>query len=283
METTSSSEDKEVEELIKSINELLNGVMKEMFSLTLKDIPERYRMISPLARTQNVLIVEMGDREKKSIDVAKIGKSGHQLENERMCLMKMDEIDKKSKLEPIPRLKLKDHFQMKTIIVLIEEPVGYQTFQKINKFGSDELKVWVDKMTNHLKMLHSRYDFIHSDIKPSNIILSCQGDDAILIDYGFSVFTNDENQCLGGFTPAYSSKNQRNFGKVCFRDDMESLCYTFYAMEIGVDKYEEKYAGGPPELSFIYRESEIVRYIVQKMTEHWCIADNLSLMCDLGL
>src|SRR5271154_3253527 len=120
-------------------------------------------------------------------------------------------------------------------LLLIETPyAGGGEFKTINRLDEKTLKLYADHLCDQLKMFWRRYGLLHLDIKPSNIIIKYP-DIPLLIDFGLSVFMNDKVPFVDGYTRSYSSKNQQNLGEPCKWDDVEALCNTFYAMEIGLD------------------------------------------------
>ena len=93
------------------------------------------------------------------------------------------------------------------------------------------------KMLNAVRQLHG-YGYVHRDIKPGNFLMRHSKDtyDVVLIDFGLTTtFERSSNQDQWAFcgTVPFASDQQLYGGPVGYIDDLESLGYTFYAMETG--------------------------------------------------
>jgi serine/threonine protein kinase len=104
-----------------------------------------------------------------------------------------------------------------------------------------------------------RRGVLHRDVNPYNLIVV--NEDIKVIDFGSAVRLSESP---GGFgaTPAYASLNYRSGGDPCAMDDFESLCYTVYALESGVDEWLA--CELPPSLAEIRQKS----YIVRQLSKH---------------
>jgi len=251
------------------MNEAVQECLSKL-SVSPSDLPTRYELFWPICLREKLFVacvIDIENRDDLNL-VAKIGR-GTQIENERKCLTKMNEIDrilKDSKDQNLDRLSLVQAITLKDEwVLLIERPyAGGGEFKTLNKIQPKLITLYADRLCDHIKMLWDRYGLLHMDIKPSNIIIKYP-DIPLLIDFGLSVFLNETPCLVDGWSTSYSSKNQQNLGDPCKWDDVEALCNTFYAMELGVKLYEQLYVDGPPDFQFIYRESSIVRRIVDKL------------------
>jgi len=131
------------------------------------------------------------------------------------------------------------------------------------------LLTWVPRMVQILSNIHQRR-VIHRDIKPKNIILSAG--ELYIIDFGLAVCTT---VCfLSGFggTKDFASKNALAGGYHTCDDDFESLCFTFYYLEIGRTKWYEKIQQeGRPSMKQVIQSSKVIQCIDQQWKQcHDC-------------
>jgi serine/threonine protein kinase len=66
---------------------------------------------------------------------------------------------------------------------------------------------------------------VHRDVKPGNIVVV--DGRARLIDFGTAMSAGRRSSAG---TPTFSSANACLGGPACFRDDVESLCYSIFAL-----------------------------------------------------
>jgi hypothetical protein len=82
-----------------------------------------------------------------------------------------------------------------------------------------------------LSQIHEQ-GIVHSDVKPSNVLLTQQQNEVILIDFNLAV---RKGECRAGYTAMFGSVNACLEGKPDFQDDWESLFYTLAYAEKGGD------------------------------------------------
>lgn len=97
----------------------------------------------------------------------------------------------------------------------------YIILEKLNKIG----KLYNIRKIIELLFLFSKYDIIHGDIKPDNIMNReiKKENTTVLIDWGLSCNLNSKNDVPSG-TPLYMSIMAHE-GKISLRNDLESLLY----------------------------------------------------------
>jgi serine/threonine protein kinase len=90
---------------------------------------------------------------------------------------------------------------------------------------------WItDRVLNGLRYLHDN-SVIHGDVKPANIIVQDETHQACLVDYGFSLTKPGKGSTNKGFTPKYSSPEQREKRTLLPESDLYSLGMTMiYAL-----------------------------------------------------
>jgi serine/threonine protein kinase len=148
---------------------------------------------------------------------------------------------------------------------LIEKPFGTTLQDYINETETNQviptLEKWAPQIIGILQKIHKR-GIIHSDIKPSNVIITNSGDIS-LIDFGSSAFKGSlEGRGFEG-TRIFASKNAVEEGIPSVDDDFESLCYSFYALEIGFDNWVEVCKSPRPTLTLIRKKSKLLQLLWQ--------------------
>ncbi len=109
------------------------------------------------------------------------------------------------------------------------------------RYSLDELKsVIIPELNEALHELHS-HEIIHKDLKPSNIMLSDNGTDIAVIDFGISSVKEDGNTIVltkTGFTPDYTAHEAFN-GLFLNESDYYSLGITIYELYTGTTPYKD--------------------------------------------
>mgnify|MGYP001043164168 CR=1 FL=1 len=145
--------------------------------------------------------------------------------------------------------------------LLVETPLG-TTLANIcaqQQPSATLLHTWALQAVNTLKSVHSR-GVIHRDIKPSNII---EADGRIyFIDFGYSVDTlKDKPERVWVGTVEWAALGAVEECKApSFDQGVESLCYTFWSLEIGLAKYlavEQR-----PTVEALRKTSPIVAFVM---------------------
>jgi len=147
---------------------------------------------------------------------------------------------------PIPRIVISDSLPTNKMIALITRPFGESPLSFL-AFHHDEfppssptrlamlVSSWLIEAIHAISFLHE-HGIIHRDIKPSNMILVGSGPQRIrLIDFGVACSMGDVVESAGTFE--YASDGARREQPPTFRDDWESLCYTFYSLYVGNERY----------------------------------------------
>jgi len=145
-------------------------------------------------------------------------------------------------------------------LIVAEKPVG-TTLDSLSEQGEIEHKTlifWAEQMINILKKIH-KHGVVHLDIKPTNIILT-PSNQIFLIDFGLAKLQGIFSDGFIG-TRDFASENALKEGDPKFSDDFESLCYTFYSLEIGSKKWQEIIKQKRPSLKNLKIKSKIVRFI----------------------
>lgn len=110
----------------------------------------------------------------------------------------------------------------------VKQRVVFFSLKQVIKIGINILKI--------LKKVHN-YGYIHQDIKPDNFLLSMDGKQIFIIDFGLCKEYKRENKekkhkgLIG--TPCFASINSHNFNELSRRDDLESLAYILFYFFFG--------------------------------------------------
>jgi hypothetical protein len=262
--------------------------LTELFGISYDKIwPKRFPIDKCLVKKADLLVLLCHDQTKANASVVvRIG-TDTQLDNERRVLQEMDRLDES--LPASARLRL---VYFTTIARTKTDDPLYLTVTCPSGIPLDTIAFIVDKATalrlgkllvDSLVSLYQRYGLIHFDIKPSNLILINTSDNqhqrVILIDFGLSKFTRDDDRFPYGCTAMYASEKQRNSDTdVGHVDDIFSICATVYALEYGLDKYEKEHDEALP-LSVMLERSGVVTEIYRYVTRYWCcfnFMDSLS-------
>lgn len=101
----------------------------------------------------------------------------------------------------------------------------------------DKVKLWFLQIASALEHAHQK-QIIHRDIKPENIIISADGTNATLVDFGIALTSDDvEKLTKQGYaigTPVYMSPEQAAGKDLDARTDIYSLGVTFYEALAGL-------------------------------------------------
>ncbi len=112
--------------------------------------------------------------------------------------------------------------------------------------GADKI---ISQVAEALKFAHQN-DIVHTDLKPSNIMLTRNGDIKVF-DFGvarllqnnydqFSTDSKEQNTSLGGYTPAYASIELLKGKQPSESDDLFSLGCIFYELVSSKHPYNRK-------------------------------------------
>ncbi len=107
-------------------------------------------------------------------------------------------------------------------------------------YSIDELReIIIPELNEALHELHSR-NIVHKDLKPSNIMLSDNGRDISIIDFGISSMRENGNTLVltkTGFTPDYTAHEAFN-GLFLNESDYYSMGVTLYELYTGTTPYK---------------------------------------------
>ncbi len=135
--------------------------------------------------------------------------------------------------------------QIYTVIDYIEGQNLQKYIEQKIRFDEKQILLWMRQLCEVLEYLHSRKPaIIHSDIKPSNIMITPRGD-ICLIDFNIS-FGNESQKGISGFSERYASPEQilksqmfmkhEDYTKIIVdgRSDIYSLGITMYHALTGI-------------------------------------------------
>ena len=109
------------------------------------------------------------------------------------------------------------------------------------RYSLEELKTTIiPELNEALHELHS-HEIVHKDLKPSNIMLSDNGTDIAVIDFGISSVKENGNTIVltkTGFTPDYTAHEAFN-GLYLNESDYYSLGITVYELYTGTTPYRD--------------------------------------------
>ena len=93
-----------------------------------------------------------------------------------------------------------------TVMDYIEGESLDKPLKRGERFGQAQIIKWTKQLLEALRYLHSRppYGFIHGDIKPSNIMITPEGD-ICLIDFNIALALGEEGAVRVGFTKGYAA------------------------------------------------------------------------------
>jgi len=168
--------------------------------------------------------------------------------------------------------------QVYTVIDYIDgNDLSYYINKKVH-FEERQIILWMRQLCEALEYLHSQSPpIIHSDIKPSNIMITSKGN-ACLIDFNIS-FGQESGKRISGYSQRYASPEQLYKSKLYFsggnylavhvdvRSDIYSLGATVYHLLTGisVSSYPEEPLG-LAELSTSY-SPQLIHIIAKAMQD----------------
>jgi len=120
------------------------------------------------------------------------------------------------------------------------------------------LKKCAQQLLETLEFIH-KYNIVHCDIKPRNIIVT-GSEEFIVIDFGIARKISQDTTITFAGTRQYASSNALAEGNPCFEDDLESLCYTLYSLEIGIEQWKCVVLNRP-RIAILRQQSEIVQFV----------------------
>ena len=153
-----------------------------------------------------------------------------------------------------------------TIFMTMEQLYGETLDHFIKKYPtgapSEQAKNIISQMANALEYAHSK-NIIHSDLKPSNVFLTNEGNVKIL-DFGIAraisgnIDAEDDQTLfdaveLGGLTPAYASKEMHEGLDPAAGDDIYALGLISYELLSGKHPYKRRPANKVTEQDGISR------------------------------
>lgn len=150
-------------------------------------------------------------------------------------------------------------------VILVEQPLG-TTLENYCLSHSGPVKhYWLEQLVAILKEIHKR-GIIHGDIKPSNIIIEDSGNLRI-IDFGFAMRIGS-SYCGFNGTRDFASQNTLQHRNPSIYDDVESLCYTLFALEIGIHKWNNMVDSSRPTVQQLKKCSLVVSTVWQLYHTH---------------
>lgn len=118
---------------------------------------------------------------------------------------------------------------------IIIELIKGETINKLKLENTKQKVSLMLKILEAVKEIH-KFNIIHCDLKPDNILLDLNNNIKI-IDFGISI-NNGENYFLGHGTPRYCSKSQIIKKDIDFTTDIYSLGVIFYELLLGKSPFE---------------------------------------------
>lgn len=109
-------------------------------------------------------------------------------------------------------------------------PLDEYMNQVISPIPEEVSVALITEVLQSIEYAHSN-NVIHMDIKPSNIMISTEGDVKVL-DFGISIETGEQTDKIVG-SPIYMSPEQINGDNIDFRTDIYSIGVMFYQMLSG--------------------------------------------------
>ena len=168
-----------------------------------------------------------------------------------------------------------------TIFMTMEQLYGQTLDHFIKKHPtgapSEKAKNIISQMANALEYAHSK-NIIHSDLKPSNVFLTSEGNVKIL-DFGIAravsgTMDTEGDQTLfdavelGGLTPAYASKEMHEGLEPTAGDDIYALGLISYELLSGKHPYNRKPADKVAEHDQVNKRSPNIKRHQWKAIKH---------------
>ena len=124
-------------------------------------------------------------------------------------------------------------------VILVESPVGTPLDQAIHEVPESQrpqvLVEWATSFAELLRKVHER-GVIRCDLKPSNLMIA--DGEPVILDFGVSFFAQDHSMSTQLMTPVYATEGILYYRSPPSKDsDFVALMYTFFALEIGEDKW----------------------------------------------
>lgn len=203
----------------------------------------RYKILRTVSEQNNTVIYE-GIRTSDSFPVIiKALKGKYPTQDKLLRLIYEYELLKDLNIEGV--VKLYDVTEIENSTAIIEEYFKGKTLLKFIDWNlNDKLDIFI-KTSEIIGNIH-RTGIIHKDINPNNILVSHEGNDIRIIDFGLSVKIDKEEQeikmpnvmegTLDYLSPEQTGRMNRHLD---FRTDYYSLGATFYKIFTGEDLFPE--------------------------------------------
>jgi len=137
---------------------------------------------------------------------------------------------------------LRDHKQLPHEIVLITEYVKGQTLKDYyteSPLSNKQTTYLLISLCKTLEELHELLGIIHGDIKPENIVINYDKQEAYLIDLDFSTITDQRNYSKSkGFSPPYACIEQLQ-GMAGPKTDIRCLALSLIEARLGHHPHEK--------------------------------------------
>lgn len=187
-------------------------------------------------------------RLQKKVVIKKIKDDFHGIINERT------EVDLLKKLRHMYLPQVYDFFQIEgqifTVMDYIEGKTLFYYLNHNKRFSERQILHWMRQLCAVIAYLHHQKPaIIHSDIKPSNIMITSKGD-ICLIDFNISI-DEDKTKGVSGFSRRYASPEQlyntaismnrreQPLAPIDTRSDIYSLGITLYHVLTGIKPPED--------------------------------------------